>query len=332
MLEGEWIVNQVWPKVPLEDIRACLDSSLKEELIRHVRSKCLDKSTDNPRDFFKNLSNPHSIRQFMHLSLKRLHFLISWAVQCQQLMMINVLGEEYDEDQLNLNHILVPLDGSTIISLRSRAMKMLEAEFLKKFPAPLMRKNIPVLARERISDYPHSDLANFVRFQDSIEIAGRELEERPLTSRALKVIESRVWQQIQIHYKLDAEPDNKAAALDPDFSPNRRATDTNTWKEYETAQPRGSQNEAIINWVDSFTHLGPWFTSRILLRKELFNELYSCIAVKHDWNRKDYLNVLSDMEKTLLALRARMDDELQIHRLQKAIQLLQGKYSEQNDS
>ncbi|MCB1307794.1 MAG: hypothetical protein KDK30_06430, partial [Leptospiraceae bacterium] len=85
-----------------------------------------------------------------------------------------------------------------------------------------------------------------------------------------------------------------------DFSPHRRAEDSFRWREY-TRQ----QGEAPIDWMQTYRLLGPFFTTRIVLRREAFEEIENWLNSPQPKQIHDLQRMLADIRTTQSALRKR---------------------------
>ena len=97
----------------------------------------------------------------------------------------------------------------------------------------------------------------------------------------------------------------------------RRAEDSPIWKEYVDTQ---------LSWSKAFEKLGASFTVRILLRRELFQEILDWLENDaQDEEESELGKVLLDCEVTLEALKAREVPEDRLAPLENIIKQVKAK-------
>lgn len=314
MIQGEYILIPPWPDVKAAVVHNCLESDHRNKIVRHIRDQNLDIDLNVNQGFYKSLCSFNSIQSKLHLPVDKLQFNLTWAVYCGHITLVNLSSETIADDLRNMHHTYLAVDKSTLAVLEPKIYNLLETEFLKKFPAPLVKKNIPAIAREKLKQFPNADLNAYVCLYESILLMQSQLSKQPAGADEKAVVEHRILKQIKNHYLMEELPIGQAGDTQ-----SRRAVDSQEWNDYRQKE---SGTNAIIEWTQAFTHLGPYFTSRIMLRKELFRELFDCIDQYKNWSDKDFNLVMEILKTTHDSLTKRNESELKIHSVQKIINIL----------
>lgn len=220
--------------------------------------------------------------------------------------------------------VFVGLGNRTLETLLQRTLVILEEEYLKKFPAPKARANIPDLAHRKLKDFASPLLRRLTHLYDAL----LEIQEF-LNNRLMKdseVLKRRALLEIARYYNLDenllqktvlpqeqqstrptgANQIESDAGLRPGSElpstrKNRRAVDSRRWQDYQSGQPA----RAIMDWQHAFLKLGPFFTVRIMLRKELFKELNELIQHHQNWNYEEVCRIARDVRTAQGMVRSR---------------------------
>ncbi|MCB1324322.1 MAG: hypothetical protein H7A21_17275 [Spirochaetales bacterium] len=211
----------------------------------------------------------------------------------------------------------VARDWRIITVLLERLQAALQNEYQTRFNSVPSKKDIQKLYEARMSTVEATTLGRmtrlFVGLSDLEELLRAEAVEAT-TAIPGPSSEERTWLEIDRRATHAVEsPTGPQAPSGPE--PQRRAIDAPAWQNFEK-----DQGGKETNWEHSFRTLGPFFTVRILLRRELFHVLLAWLqkTPQHD----DFSRVLADCETAYTKIGAANPNHPELYRLKEAIDTL----------
>lgn len=314
MIEAEFISTLAYPALEPKDAFFFLDHLKRINIQAFIKSRNMEFKSANQDLFFASLVTRQTIQNKFNLPLEAIDLLLNWAMATWNLIGIQLPDTVKSSQQDAGQEVFVCIDFSTIELLLLHSSTLLEKEYLKMYASPVNKINIPDMACKKISEHPNSSLDIFYRFYDSLLAAKTGLTNAALDQKAREDIEKRILISIRRFYHITEEIPLALDSVAQNLSDQsgRRAADSLQWKQYETK----NKKDGIIDWFRSFEHLGPYFSTRIMLRKELFVELESCINKYTAWNENEAQRVNDDILKTIYTLEKKKYDPEKLQILQ----------------
>jgi len=191
------------------------------------------------------------------------------------------------------------LDPSLIEMLLNKVSVLLEKEFYKRFRANLALPKILKEIRAKLIDIEGSFLARLFHVYESLDeikdLLGSIDDRGKGTYHEL--LENKMWKTLEMQRQLRTSPSGEGAN-----EVFRRAEDSEEWKSFARDK---TFNDPIV-WKQTCKALGPYFTTRILLRRENFSDILELMEMEDVCRNK---NDLAKMVKDCKTVRERLAEK-----------------------
>lgn len=266
--------------------------------------------------FFKSVPSVEEIEKIHPIPKKELTAHLMFDSYCSKIALI-----QFEKGELPVSRKTdgyVSTRGTVINALLERAGQLLTEEWNYKFRVTQTLGKILEDLPQRLYTIETTPLGRISRFYLGLNEARRRVRSNNMfgTLSFFEIVEKRAWRLMELRF-------SKFGEVPTPQESNRRAEDAQEWKSIQPEVAKGKD----VDWRSSIRSLGPFFTFRIMLRKELFQEVLDLVQELDTSKDGDFARALSDCETTLLSIQGQgsgkdNDTLKKIELLERIIELL----------
>lgn len=315
------ISDPALPEIPSEKLKIFRAENDKLNLPDYVSRQNLEWSSAGNDMFFHAIPDENEIAAVFQFPVEGMKEHLDFECYTMRLTRINF--------EHTINRVprktegYVALRENVISVLLERTKKHLEEEYAKRSKAKPDVTQILTTIRAEIHKYTGTSIARLYFLIEALNEVMRLI--RHLNSYGFdtysEVLRRRAWKMIELKSNAFKSPGQVDDGSAPEQGIVRRAEDEKKWRELEAEE---GAIGADVDWKRSYGSLGPYLTSRILIRRGLFDMLYSVIKTDNDIGVDDYPRILTDCIRmeTRIGMSAGTDKK---EALEKIISLLKEK-------
>ncbi|MEQ8351388.1 MAG: hypothetical protein RH862_07885 [Leptospiraceae bacterium] len=253
--------------------------------VKAVSSANIEWTSNSGESIFQGIPDEDELSRSFGCKPFQARQLLNFEVHCFRLMRIRLESASYEINRKTEGYIVA----------NDEVLSILEERIRRQLNGLLSMNANPEQAVQKYGDYFLDNVTvlegnlegKLIRLYLAIRQVQSKMEQFEMfgTSQFHEVLERRILKRLET---LEANVSDAAVAEGnkhsfPEPPSSRRAEDSPIWKEFEKDQlqklesaevsSEGTYREGSISWAASFSALGPFFTVRILLRRELYPEI-----------------------------------------------------------
>lgn len=304
--------NIVKPKIPsIEPVRIEEIKSLRRSLniARVVETANLEQCVAPLDNFLRGLLDFTDVARIRSRNVKDVEL-------CMQIESCfwTIVKIQYEKTLLPVSRKTegyISTNSTVLKVVQERLEALLESEYQKRYSRFLSAQNIYRSLQLSVETIESTPMGRMIRTYGGIQEIQKKISTTPMfgSARFSDIVERNVWRGAAHQWEANAPVGH---VVERPVEIKRRAEDTDQWKRMESS--------GVFDWEKSFQTLGPFFTCRILLRREQFHEIEKW--VDHTPFHNDLGRILTDCEVTRESLIKKGLPEKKILELEKILEKL----------